>query len=148
MLPKEEYNVSWNGSIFSLKGELLQCTSSSHGYPTVYISGKNRLVHRLVAEWYLPNPENKRTVNHKDGNKQNNCVDNLEWATDSENNFHAYRELGRKPSRGRMKVNDYDARTIMGLRGKMTQPEIAKIFKCKVSLVADIQTGRRKILDQ
>lgn len=45
--------------------------------------------HRLVALTYIPNPENKPTVNHKDGNKRNNHVSNLEWATQSEQQIHS-----------------------------------------------------------
>lgn len=55
-------------------------------------------VHRLVAEAFIPNPKNKRTVNHINGIHDDNHVKNLEWATDSENNLHAFRVLKRKPT--------------------------------------------------
>jgi len=53
-------------------------------------TGRKLYVHRILCLTFLRNPENKRTVNHKDGNKLNNCVSNLEWATDSENIQHAH----------------------------------------------------------
>ena len=72
------------------------------GYEMVILNKNNKrkncYVHRLVGMAFIPNPLKKRTINHKDGNRRNNHVENLEWATDSENALHSYRELGRKPS--------------------------------------------------
>lgn len=67
----------------------------SNGYAFYHMNNKGHLAHRLVAKAFIPNPENKRCVNHKDGNKDNNHVDNLEWVTHSENHKHAYRDLNR-----------------------------------------------------
>ena len=57
---------------------------NNNGYKLVQLNNKDSKlmfrVHRLVAEAFIPNPENKRTVNHKDGDKSNNSVNNLEWA--------------------------------------------------------------------
>ena len=68
----------------TLQNGYLACTI------TEFNKGTTILLHRALALTYLPNPENKRTVNHIDGNKQNNCLTNLEWATDAENIKHAY----------------------------------------------------------
>lgn len=62
------------------------------------------LIHRLVAEAFIPNPAKLPVVNHKDGNKTNNCADNLEWVTASENSFHAVRTGLKKPSQHQKEV--------------------------------------------
>lgn len=71
------------------------------GYFQVGLSVKNKrkniYVHRLVAKAFIPNPYNKPDVNHKDGNKKNNHVNNLEWVTHSENIRHAMETLGHDP---------------------------------------------------
>jgi hypothetical protein len=61
---------------------------------------KKSFVHRLVAKLFIPNPENKRVVNHKNGITTDNRVTELEWCTDSENSIHSFYYLGRKPSKG------------------------------------------------
>lgn len=62
---------------------------------------RNVLIHRLVAQAFIPNPLNKKCVNHKDGIKYNNHVDNLEWATITENNRHAFKTGLIVPKRGK-----------------------------------------------
>lgn len=90
-----------DGRIRHCQGKIMsQCISAKKntknmGYKQVRLTDYNKkstahFVHRLVAEAFISNPENKYTVNHIDGNKHNNNVDNLEWASYSENNQHAY----------------------------------------------------------
>jgi hypothetical protein len=99
---KGVYQVSNYGQIKSLPKKLgkqnngkyrceiiLKCNSKSF-YPRVNLGRNNtKTVHRLVATLFIPNPENKKTVNHINGIKTDNRVENLEWATYKENNNHA-----------------------------------------------------------
>jgi len=101
----ENYIVNENGTIFSVRaGIYLKQQTSSRGYASVRIYAATKMVHRLVAIKYLPNPENKPFINHIDHNKLNNYVDNLEWCTPQENSlasieFHAnptYLEVSKR----------------------------------------------------
>ena len=78
--------------------KVLKHGKGKNGYLTVSFSvdsvKSNHSVHRLVARAFILNESNKPQVNHKDGNKHNNHIDNLEWMTCSENGLHAYRVLG------------------------------------------------------
>lgn len=90
-----KYSVDDQGNVFSLKGKKkkLKGKVSKNGYRTLLINHngirKYILEHRLILSAFDCNSDNKRTVNHKDGNKLNNALNNLEWATDSENQNHA-----------------------------------------------------------
>ena len=91
------YQVSNLGRVRTLRKrknqKVLSLIISKQGYCMVDLTKhrevKRIFVHRLVAKAFIPNPYSKPFVNHKDGNKQNNYVDNLEWVTAKENNIHA-----------------------------------------------------------
>lgn len=106
------YCVSNKGRIKRLKSYRKYITGKNHVYPEkilkqekskgylrVTFSLKNIqkriLTHRLVASHFIKNPLDKPCVNHKDGNKFNNSVNNLEWVTYSENEIHSYKKLGK-----------------------------------------------------
>lgn len=98
-----------------IKGKELKQIFNKKGYPEVRFRKKGthtRLVHRLVANAFIPNIYNKPQVNHIDGNKLNNSANNLEWSTNSENQKHAYK-LGLQPSKAgennsKSKITDKD----------------------------------------
>lgn len=79
------------GGVRWCSGGVLNPSVNRGGYKIVSIARRqHRLVHRLVALAFIPNPSGKETVNHIDGNKLNNRKENLEWATNSENVSHAH----------------------------------------------------------
>lgn len=108
-------------SIVKMKGRIMKQGTTNCNYKQVHLSKngieKVKSVHRLVAEVFIPNPNNLPCVNHKDGNKQNNCVENLEWCSFSYNVKNAYENnLSKSYLKGKFgklhnvskKVNQYD----------------------------------------
>lgn len=136
----EDYEVTEDGKVINkksrkeLKGQL-----NGKGYLRVSIGGKLMFVHRLVAEKFIPNTEEKKQVNHKDGNKLNNNVDNLEWVTNAENRKHAVENklhmFGEKCSHSKLKKED-----VVYIRKHidMTVKELAEKFNVSKSTINDV----------
>lgn len=92
------YKFSNKGRVISYKSDkpkfIAESSNYNNGYISLSLQDKNKktkcfLKHRFIAKLFLPNPHNKPDINHIDGDKSNNSVDNLEWVTKSENTQHA-----------------------------------------------------------
>jgi hypothetical protein len=113
----DDYKVSNYGRIKSLRRyinrkvnpywkdeTILTGTLNWSGYIMVYLDGKQQRLHRLVAKAFIPNTKDKKCINHKNGIKTDNHVENLEWCTRKENNIHAW-ENGLINNRGEKQTN-------------------------------------------
>lgn len=88
----DHFRDHWRGGKRFCKGRILkQINVHDYLYVSLKNEGNRKAIHRLVAQHFIPNPEDKLTVNHKNGIKTDNRVENLEWATQKENIHHAYK---------------------------------------------------------
>lgn len=158
---EDRYAATEDGQIWShLSGKFLKQFANPRKYWFVglRVDGKQikKSVARIIGKTFIPNPENKPEINHKDGNKNNNRSDNLEWATHSENNLHAYR-IGLKTTRphphgtgsysreSKRKLNDEQVRQIRSLyrEGKHRGPALSKMFNTPGRTIYDILEGKK-----
>lgn len=109
---------------------------------------KNYKVHRLVAETFILNQKNKPEVNHKDGNKSNNNISNLEWCTSSENQIHAFKTGLQKIKKGEehhsailISQYDLDGNFIRNYKGVCTA---SRILNINASGITSCLKGRNK----
>jgi len=162
--PIERYNgaylVNKNGQIWSNKyNRVMLSHITPKGYKALSLrqngKSKTEFIHRLIAETFIQNLGNKPFVNHIDGNKQNNLIENLEWVTNLENMQHAWRtglntydknkkknmSLGPKSVR---KLNADDIKQIVGLykSGQYSYGRIAKMFNVNSGCIFQIMKGR------
>jgi hypothetical protein len=137
-------------------GRILIPKKSRVGYLRVNLSVsskvKTRNIHRLVANAFIPNPENKDQINHLDGDKTNNTTTNIIWSTCSENILHAYRELGKiNPATGRSGSKNPESKPVLqySLKGELIAeyPCIqwaADSIGCSYPYLSGILSGRLK----
>lgn len=143
-LSLSDYTITEKGEIINNRsGRILKPQPNGKGYLRVHIGGENHFVHRLVAERYIPNPENKPQINHKDGNKLNNCVENLEWVTNQENRDHAIKNglhiCGEKCRWAKLTQKQVD---YIRANKSLNFTQLAKMFNVSRATIRDIITYR------
>ena len=143
------YFIKENGQVISPLGFALSSAINGGGYPYVtlhYNKRKfNKMIHRLLAIAYLPNPENKPQVNHIDGNKLNYSLDNLEWVTQFENMQHSVvTGLSPKGERSYLaKLTEEDVKDISVLHSQgVSCEELSKQFGITPGGISGILSGR------
>lgn len=126
------YQISETGKLYNLKTKkFLKGSVNKLGYLVYRVSlngfSKDLYAHRMVAETYIQKPIGKDCVNHKDGNKLNNCYTNLEWCSNLQNMRHAWKN-------GLIVANKYEKNG----RSKLTEEQVKKIKK-------DLNNGRTAV---
>lgn len=145
------YDRVYGGGKGLYKSKILKVYKNNKGrlYVDLYDSARNRkryLVHRLVANAFLNNPENKGDINHINGIPTDNRLVNLEWATRSENELHAYNTglVPRGEKHSAAKLKDAEVLQIKKLiaYGNVRQTQIAKMYGVNDATICDIKKGR------
>lgn len=155
------YKVSNTGKVLSIKSNKILSLNriTKDGYNYVALSKNNKAkefkIHRLVAIHFIPNTKNKPTVNHIDGNKQNNSVENLEWATREENMQHAYdlglKEMHKGSKHSRAKLTNEQVveikATYQRYKRGFGSVALAKKYGVESSTILRIVQGKRYVED-
>lgn len=119
-----------------------------HGYRRIdLVKNKKRyrlLLHRVFAEIFIKNKNNYKQVNHKDGNKLNNSIDNLEWCSQQQNMSHRVKTLGMMTNEKhpKAKLNNKDVYKIRELLKTKGCAEISRMYNLHISTIADIKHNR------
>ena len=145
----EKWQISNKGRVKS-PNKILKPYFDQRKYYMVDL-GKTKRIHRLVAEAFLPNPDNKPQVNHIDGDKTNNDVRNLEWCTNQENMIHACKSglysknRAKGANNGNSKLKEETVVEIKAMLKTPNRPSYKKIgerFDVSPSTISEINNGK------
>jgi hypothetical protein len=149
-----EYFVTEDGRLFR-DGREKKPTMAKRGYMTISLYKNNvrttHNLHRIIAELFVQNPENKMIVNHIDGNKINNHAHNLEWVTNKENSQHSVhvlrKEMGERHSRAKLpdKIVLYIKRC-KKTNIKPNYDRLSKTYDVGVQHLKNIYNGKKRLL--
>lgn len=123
---------------YSKKEQILKSRNNGDGYLSVILKNKKKYIHRLVAETFISNSNNFSEINHKDENKANNCIDNLEWCTRKYNCNY-----GTKNERVGKKVIQYDKK-MNKIKEYKTISEASRETNIFNSSISAVCKGKRK----
>lgn len=147
----EGYKISNDGFVYSEKtSRVLNKINNSSGYYHICLTSNGKmqyqLLHRLIAQAFIPNPYNKPFINHIDGNKKNNKIGNLEWVTNKENIRHAF-EIGLmngKPSTRKKQIIQIDKDTNKVICEYNSQLEASKKLNIHPGSLSQCLNGKYK----
>lgn len=139
-----DYEITKDGKVINKRnGRVVKPQLNGKGYYRVSIGGELRFVHRLVAEKYIPNPNNLPQVNHIDGNKTNNSVCNLEWVSNKDNRIHALKNglhlTGDKCPWSKLNQEKVD---FIRNNPDMSIKELSEMFNVSRSAISDVRFYR------
>lgn len=142
----EVYSINIKGVVVNTEKSKELSQTISNGYVTVALYRKAKKLHQLLAEAFIDNPNNYEYINHKDGNKQNNELSNLEWCDHSHNLKHAWDNGLRKwnpKSARKSRFNTEEKLTILELKKQHTNKEISLMYGCNTSIIQRITTNKK-----
>lgn len=147
------YFVNIKGDIFNKDKVQMRPQKHTGGYLVIRLwnpdtrKHEQRYIHRIVAKVFLDNPNKYKYVNHIDGNKKNNCVENLEWCSAKDNTKHAYdnglAKHGEKSTSSKLTQDQVNEIRSTYKKGKITYVELGKIYGISKQQIERIVNKKR-----